>query len=141
MKILLNKQEDSNKANRIDLEVEKMHRRQNDINSFKEMNDYNLKMKRQRQINGLLNKKKIDNYIVMKDYMDNLNHSHVEASKRSKQQLELRQVLDQQVRDNVNRKSKDRFLTEKEFYLNKPILDKMSCVQSPNQNDQERLIS
>ena len=119
----------------------KIGRRQLEINNFKESNDYNLKLKQQNLVNNIINKKKMDNYIVMRDYMENLQNSNVESIKKTKQQLELKKILDQQVKDNMNRKSKDRFLTDKEFYLNKPILDRMTYTNSSSQDDQERIIS
>lgn len=138
---VVKKQEDSNRKTRHEMEVEKINRRQYELNKFKAMNDYNLSIKQQNIMNNISNKKKMDNYIVMKDYIDNLQHSNVESNKKAKQQQELKQILDQQIKDNMNRKSKDRFLTDKEFYLNKPILDRMTYTNSSNQDEQERIIS
>ena len=84
-----------------------------------------MKMKQHRNMNSLIANKKIDNYIVMKDYFENLQKTKEEVQNKFMKQNEFKHTLDQQVKDNVEKRNREKFLTEKELIFNKPIIQKM----------------
>lgn len=111
-----------------------------DMSDLKSFNDMNLCIKKHKKMKSNINKKSAENYIVMKDMMESILKSSEEASQRLKQKQEMKQYLDGQVRDNYNKADKERFLTSKEFSLNKPILQKMSLGSPINEETQQQFI-
>lgn len=91
-------------------------------------------------ISNSVNKANTENYIIMKDMYDNIVNKDRESTKKNKQKMELKHILDQQVRDKQEKAYKERFLTGKEFHLNKPILQKMSHGRDLSEDQQELII-
>lgn len=76
----------------------------------------------------------------MKDKMDKLASSQNEKLHKLQQKMELKHTLEQQIKDNANKKMQDKRMTEKEFYLNKPILQKMASGQIVSEADQDKIV-
>ena len=61
-----------------------------------------------------------------------------EKTKKLKQ-LELRKVLDQQIRDKSEAQDKERFLNNKELGINMPILQKMTFRNKISEDQQNQI--
>jgi hypothetical protein len=111
-----------------------------ELTDFKNFNEFNLRVKKAKHIKNALSNKSAENYILMKDYVESMLKTKEETSMKSKRQKEMKEFLDQQVRDKYDNIDKQRFLTDKEFLINKQILQKMSLGKHVDGHAQESLI-
>lgn len=122
------------------IEAQVKTRKCKELTDFKKFNEFNLRIKKAKHVKNSLSNKSAENYILMKDYVENMLKSKEETNMKNKRQKEMKEFLDQQVRDKHEIFDKQRFLTDREFGINKQILQKMSLGKHVDGKAQESLI-
>ena len=85
-------------------------RRDKSIEEFRNSNAKNLNIKKQRLLKNILSNKSAEDYIIMKDLMEKQLKLNEEKNKKAQIQRELKNTLDQQIRDKSVRQEKERIL-------------------------------
>lgn len=75
----------------------------------------------------------------MKDMMDKMVYMDQQKNTKKMQQQEMKTILDKQIKDKFLKLKKERFLTDKEFALNKPIIHKMMLGRQITEDQQQEL--